>query len=530
MVKNFNKLIMLLLFIYPFSSLYSHERIANSSCNIFIDKIIENYDQLKNHYYLGSEDELYGFTIENTWDPNLINTYDDGKKTIGNKKFKRDEEGNIFFLNVYPNYASKVNFKPGDKIIEINKLKTKNYNDDKINEIFDNKKKKVEITFINSQGQKITETLNTFSEYTISKYLDFKINNFNSIDNRTFETDFLIEYVIQAEMYDGVKKGDYSDMDNDQLFKLVKENLYEIKDDGKRTEGSCEYTDAEVNQMQLFSPGWDIKLLNLSYKSKDTSETNTSLLIYDEINGNKFESVDVKSTFKGQVKIKNDFDLRNFPFDKQKVVFSFYETSDPDVVIEPLLSVYSNLDMLMNKDKLINGWNFVDYRLVGKNYQEQGFYDDKFVNGLNIILEIERESSYYVYKIILPIILILMVCWSVIWITPRELESRLTVTIVCLLSLIAYNFVIDSEIPKLEYLTIMDWIIFTSYIFATIPNFLCIISHKLYTTNRKLCFEIENKAKYFGPASYIIIVLLIISYNVNMDPESSVQALKVLAK
>ena len=123
-----------------------------------------------------------------------------------------------------------------------------------------------------------------------------------------------------------------------------------------------------------------------------------------------------------------------------------------------------------------------------------------------------------------------MVCWSVMWITPKELESRLTVTIVCLLSLIAYNFVIDSEIPKLEYLTIMDWIIFTSYIFATIPNFLCIISHKLYTTNRKLCFEIENKAKYFGPASYIIIVLLIISYNVNMDPESSVQALKVLAK
>jgi hypothetical protein len=94
-----------------------------------------------------------------------------------------------------------------------------------------------------------------------------------------------------------------------------------------------------------------------------------------------------------------------------------------------------------------------------------------YLNALNIILEIERESSYYVYKIILPIVLILMVCWSVMWITPKELEARLTVTIVCLLSLIAYNFVIDSEIPKLEYLTIMDWIIFTSYIFATDTKF-----------------------------------------------------------
>ena len=172
----------------------------------------------------------------------------------------------------------------------------------------------------------------------------------------------------------------------------------------------------------------------------------------------------------------------------------------------------------------------VDYRVLGNNYQEQGFYIDKFLNQIDIILEIERQSSYYVYKIILPIILILMVCWSVIWITPKEIESRLTVTIVCLLSLIAYNFVIDKEIPKLEYLTIMDWIIFASYVFATIPNFLCIISFKLFTTNRKLCIAIENKAKYIGPISYVAIVLLIISLNVSLEPDNSVQALRMLAK
>ena len=107
----------------------------------------------------------------------------------------------------------------------------------------------------------------------------------------------------------------------------------------------------------------------------------------------------------------------------------------------------------LERDNFINGWKLVDYRVLGNNYQEQGFYKDKFLNQIDIILEVERQSSYYVYKIILPIILILMVCWSVIWITPKEIESRLTVTIVCLLSLIAYNFVIDKEIPKLEYLT-----------------------------------------------------------------------------
>ena len=529
MIKFLKKILIILVFLFPLSKAHTHEKIANSMCNVFINKIIENYDQIKDHYYLGSEEELYGFTIEHTWDPDLLYNYDDGTKTIGDIKFKRDNEGNIFILNVYPNYASKVNFSPGDKIIEINKTKTKNYTDDEINKIFDDKENKVEITFINNQNQKSTETLSTYSHYKISKYLDFKINSFNSINNRTFETDFIIEYSASAEMYDGIKKDDYSDMDNDQLFKITKETFYKKNKDSEWY-GKCEYTDEEINQMQLFSPGWDFKLKNLSFKSKDTFDTLTSLTIYDEIGGYDFESVDVVSTFKGQVRIKNNFDLRNFPFDKQKIVFSFYETADPDVVIEPLSSVYSNLDIIKNKENLINGWNLIDYRLVGHNYQEQGFFDDKFANGLDIILEIERESSYYVYKIILPIILILMVCWSVIWITPRELEARLTVTIVCLLSLIAYNFVIDSEIPKLEYLTIMDWIIFTSYIFATVPNFLCIISHKLYYSNKGLCLTIENRAKFIGPMMYIAVVLLIISYNVNIEPEHSTQALKVLAK
>ena len=55
-----------------------------------------------------------------------------------------------------------------------------------------------------------------------------------------------------------------------------------------------------------------------------------------------------------------------------------------------------------------------------------------------------------------------------------ELESKLTITIVCLLSLIAYNFIIDKEIPKLEYLTTIDWIILLSYFYAAMPNILSI--------------------------------------------------------
>ena len=123
----------------------------------------------------------------------------------------------------------------------------------------------------------------------------------------------------------------------------------------------------------------------------------------------------------------------------------------------------------------------------------------------------------------MPIALILLVCWSSLWITPREIESRLTITIVCLLSLIAYNFVIDSDLPKLEYLTTMDFIILISYFYAALPNFFAIYSHNKLNepASKKVNFEILGKK--YGFLSYLGIVLIIIILNTNFSPENTTQ-------
>ena len=148
-------------------------------------------------------------------------------------------------------------------------------------------------------------------------------------------------------------------------------------------------------------------------------------------------------------------------------------------------------------------------------------------DGFDVVFEIERKSKYYLFKIILPIVLILIVCWSSILIDPRELESRLTITIVCLLSLIAYNFVIDSELPKLDYLTVMDYIILVSYVYATIPNFLSILSFNLLKNKKKkvLAQRLEYIEVRYGLLSYLIIILSIIIIASNTNPEYSSQAL-----
>ena len=61
-----------------------------------------------------------------------------------------------------------------------------------------------------------------------------------------------------------------------------------------------------------------------------------------------------------------------------------------------------------------------------------------------------------------------------LWIPTYKLDARLTTSIVALLSLIAYNFVFEGDIPKLDYLTDLDKYILLSYIFCCIPTFISI--------------------------------------------------------
>ena len=100
-----------------------------------------------------------------------------------------------------------------------------------------------------------------------------------------------------------------------------------------------------------------------------------------------------------------------------------------------------------------------------------------------------------------------------------QLEQRFTITIVCLLSLIAYNFVIDKDLPKLEYLTILDWIILISYVYATIPNFLSIFSFAYLKKKNKTSQKIELISKKYGALSYIVIIFLIVLASANLNPE-----------
>jgi len=215
--------------------------------------------------------------------------------------------------------------------------------------------------------------------------------------------------------------------------------------------------------------------------------------------------------------INNPMDLKRFPFDSQRLSFNFKVENEigfiPEVFHYSSDIIETNLTNLENPEwNISDGWN-------GYGHYLHTEFDIRLPY-LAIYFDIERKPTYFFFKIMLPIIFLLVVSWSTFWISPKELESRVTVSIVCLLSLIAYNFIIDNDLPKLGYLTFMDKFVLTTYIFAGIPTLQTILVRNFVDQNNlKLATYIDKKCKSYIPVTFFATLLfLLINYEIIKIP------------
>ena len=371
----------------------------------------------------------------------------------------------------------------------------------------------------------IYNTLETFNEHMSDIYI-------NSINVNEKEGNF--DASIETDFYQ--KLDDRYTLTNKIWESLVYDKKFD--DDNKLEDfwwESCTYDDEKWQLLNTADPTYGVYFDNLIKEERQTrfSEFYIQPLWDFKLKENPKDEFDtfvvndgaeLSYKSKSVYKIKNAFNLKNFPFDKQSL--RIFLRQDQNTIDEDrfLVSSWTMRKAEKFKDQnSIQGWNITDVQMNYKVYDhtlKDGFYD-----GFELVFNIERKSRYYVYKIILPIILILIVCWSAVWIKPYEIESRLTITIVCLLSLIAYNFVIDADLPKLEYLTVMDYIILTSYVYSTIPTFLSILSHNSIGTKNKKIIRIELLSKTYGLLSYIVLILLILIISSSNLPQHTSSAL-----
>ena len=484
----------MLIFFFAHSNVFSKD-----NCRLFFDELRNNNEKYKAQLAPSFAFEDFGFKLD---------TYYNEEKNEWN--YQKDNNGYYSVGSLTsPELSDKIEY--GYKIKSVNGKSLEEFNLD-----FNEEGKAFEDFFkLDDSALFEFETFNikltkTYREL-FAPYADFFIYSVD-IDEKSKKMNARIAF-----------ESSHSFDEEDPQYLLAKELLwFDNRQDTIKETISCSYSLDEWNKANFSVPGI-ISYQNLHSIDLDTFEETISVKPYtDQIEWHKENNWDnelnVEYFASGNYVFNTDFKYQNFPFDRQKIKFqlvNFFDLSSG--VLEDSRRTYFKLKEFKEKNS-ITGWDIINAKVYHDTYRDPVVIDSSDV--LTVELLLERQHGYYVYKVILPIIIILMVCWSSTYLAPRELESKLTITIVCLLSLIAYNFIIDKEIPKLEYLTTIDWIVLLSYFYAAMPNILSIYTFNLYKDkNTKQFNKVNFYSKKFGPLSYLFLVIFIIMINVNINPE-----------
>lgn len=145
-------------------------------------------------------------------------------------------------------------------------------------------------------------------------------------------------------------------------------------------------------------------------------------------------------------------DVRRFPFDRQTFTLHFVsEAYRPD---EVRLVQDSQLGSGIADVLSVADWDIVRWGTRTEDYRTNPHSEP--VAGFVFSFEAERRSGYFALKIILPLILIVAMSWAVFWLDPNEGGTQISVSITTILTLIAYQFSIGHEVPRVSYLTRLD--------------------------------------------------------------------------
>jgi hypothetical protein len=200
-------------------------------------------------------------------------------------------------------------------------------------------------------------------------------------------------------------------------------------------------------------------------------------------------------------------DLKDFPLDKQRfyvrVVSLGYSRDEVELIP----------DLKGKRSGRAGQLSITDWRL-GPARMEMADFDsapgEKALAGVQLVWEGKRQVGYYTVQIILPLVMIVLMGWTALWIAPSVVPGRMSVAITTMLTLIAYRFALGRLLPNLPYLTRFDYFTLGSTILIFFLLLLVATTASLVARNKMALAErIDRWARIAFPVTFGAVFLLI---------------------
>jgi len=227
--------------------------------------------------------------------------------------------------------------------------------------------------------------------------------------------------------------------------------------------------------------------------------------------GRKFATLPEKANIgpDGQVKYFQRYsgtfatyhNLNEFPFDKQTFRISLFpfEWTEKDVelvVDRKLTGRYPRLN--------ISDWNVKEVEAsIGRNYS---LAFEAYVYSYDFDISAQRIKAFYVWKVLLPLCLIVAMSWSVFWISPAQFGPQIGLSATSMLTMIAFIFTTTNMVPRLGYLTLLDRFIVGSTILVFLALLESLTTVYLVSNEKEeLAIRMDKFSRLLFPLAFAVL-------------------------
>ena len=185
-----------------------------------------------------------------------------------------------------------------------------------------------------------------------------------------------------------------------------------------------------------------------------------------------------------------DFNFRRFPLDHQYFFINIDSHFSESKITFKELPGFSGMGSKLGEEE----WIIMNVLTKISNQTESAFEQGA---RFSLQFEGERHLNYYVIRILIPVLLIIIVSWFTFFL--RDYTKRIDLAGANLLLFIAFNFTISNDMPRLGYITLIDTFLVGSFIITSMVVLVNVMLRRLENGGRK---KLAEKMDFYAITGY----------------------------
>lgn len=203
--------------------------------------------------------------------------------------------------------------------------------------------------------------------------------------------------------------------------------------------------------------------------------------------------------------LSQSLDLSRFPMDTHSFLIHFVAAGYTDDHLEFLPDMLRDI----RGGSISDGLSLPDWKVLSHEALALPYIPIKEIHaaGFAFRFQAERYVIYYIWQVVLPLAVVVVMSWAAFWVRMKNVGVRIGVATSSILTLIAHRFVLASLLPRLPYMTRLDYftvgstlLVFMALVAVIFTSFLSGKEHEM------LAHKVDISARVIFPAIFLFLL------------------------